>query len=80
MSMSKYRVKSIIVTPDGQIVGKTNTESFTSEHSAASRAVATYKNALINAVNHDTLPIAFDIRLEEMRANGTWRVLHRSTF
>ncbi len=78
--MRKYRVKSVIVATLPIKCSSTDTTTEVREYSDPLNATMRYQGELKKALDNDSRLVAFDIRLEEMRADGTYRVLHRSTF
>lgn len=78
--MRKYRVKSVIVATLPVKCSSADTTTEVREYSDPRNATMRYQGELKKALDNDSRLVAFDIRLEEMRADGTYRVLHRSTF
>lgn len=78
--MSKYRVISAVLTADPKDPNAGTLHRRETEVYSADEAHALYRASLTSAVNADPFPVAFRVRMQELRADNRYHDLHSASY
>ena len=78
--MSKYRVISAVITPDPDNPGMGTLRKRELDAYSADEARGIYRAELLDVVSIDPFPVAFRVRVQELRADNRYHDLHSASY